>query len=70
MARDDESDSGKHEHEAMDEMTLDIVMDKAAAVEALAELYELLEEYGPTWYTEEMHHRAEAALRVLRDSHE
>ena len=67
MARDDnESDSGKHE--AMNEMTLDVVMDKAAAVEALAELYELLEEYGPTWYTEEMHHRAEAALRVLRDS--
>lgn len=69
MARDDnESDPGKHE--AMNEMTLDVVMDKAAAVQALAELYELLEEYGPTWYTEELHHRAEAALRVLRDSHE
>lgn len=65
----DENDSGKHE--AMNgEMTLDVVMDKAAAVEALAELYELLEEYAPTWYSEEMHHRAEAALRVLRDSHE
>ena len=69
MARDDDSNSGKHEQEAVNEMTLDVVMDKAAAVEALAELYELLEEYGPTWYTEEMHHRAEAALRVLRDSH-
>ena len=69
MARDEnEPDSGKHE--AMNEMTLDVVMDKAAAVEALAELYELLEEYAPTWYTEEMHHRAEAALRVLRDSRE
>jgi len=69
MARDNnEPDSGKHE--AMKEMTLDVAMDETAAVEALADLYELLEEYAPTWYTEEMHHRAEAALRVLRDSHE
>lgn len=69
MARDErESDSGKQE--AMNEMTLDVAMDRIAAVEALAELYELLEEYGPTWYTEEMHHRAEAALRVLRNSNE
>jgi hypothetical protein len=70
MARDEnESDAGKRE--AMNgEMTLDVVIDKAAAVEALAELYELLEEYAPTWYSEELHHRAEAALRVLRDSRE
>lgn len=69
MAKDEhEFDSGKYE--AMNEMTLDVVLDKAVAVETLAELYELLEEYSPTWYTEEMHHRAEAALRVLRDSHD
>jgi hypothetical protein len=54
----------------MNEMMLDVVMGKAAAVEALAELYELLEEYGPSWYTEEMHNRAEVALRTLRDSRE
>lgn len=29
----------------------------------LKELFELLEEYGPTWYTEEHHKRAVAALR-------
>jgi len=52
------------------DMTLDVVMDKVAAVEALAELYELLEEYAPVWYSEDLHHRAEAALRVLRDSNE
>ena len=28
----------------------------------LKELFELLEEYGPTWYTEELHHRARTAL--------
>lgn len=32
------------------------------------ELFELLEEYGPKWYTEEQHNRAMAALRVLQGS--
>ena len=30
--------------------------------EALEELFQLLEEYAPTWYTEEHHDRAVAAL--------
>ena len=30
--------------------------------EVLEELFELLEDYGPTWYTEEHHDRAVAAL--------
>lgn len=29
----------------------------------LRELFELLEDYAPAWYTEEMHHRAMAALK-------
>jgi len=49
--------------------TLDVAMDKAEAIEVLAQLYELLEDYGPIWYSEELHYRAEAALRVLRESH-
>ena len=28
----------------------------------LKEIFELLEDYGPTWYTEEMHERTLAAL--------
>ena len=28
----------------------------------LKEIFELLEEYGPVWYTEELHNRAKAAL--------
>jgi hypothetical protein len=28
----------------------------------LEELFELLEDYAPTWYTEELHNRAVAAL--------
>ena len=31
--------------------------------EVLAELVELLEEYAPSWYTEELHNRAMAALQ-------
>ena len=33
-----------------------------AARAVLAELFELLEDYAPTWYTEELHNRAGAAL--------
>ena len=29
----------------------------------LRELYELLEDYAPVWYSEEAHNRAEAALK-------
>jgi len=32
------------------------------------ELFELLEEYGPSWYTEEQHNRAVAAMRILHAS--
>jgi hypothetical protein len=35
--------------------------------EALAELYELLEEYAPSWYRQQHHERAESALRLLRE---
>ena len=33
------------------------------AEEVLRELFELVEEYGPVWYTEEHHRRAGAALQ-------
>lgn len=33
--------------------------------EALQMLYDLLEGYGPSWYTEEHHDKAEAALRFV-----
>ena len=34
--------------------------------EAFLELFKLLEQYAPVWYTEE-HHQAAAALRVLQE---
>jgi hypothetical protein len=36
------------------------------ATDALAELCELLEEYGPQWYTQPQQERAESTLRLLR----
>lgn len=40
--------------------------DRALLVEALSDLYHLLEEYAPAWYTEEHHNKAEIALRPLK----
>ena len=41
----------------------------AEAKAALRELFELLEDYAPTWYTEEHHNRAAAALGELIAQH-
>lgn len=38
------------------------------AREALIELFDLLEEYGPIWYTEAHRDRALAAIRALAES--
>ena len=35
--------------------------------EAFRELFNLLEQYAPVWYTEDHHNRAVAALRVLEE---
>jgi hypothetical protein len=36
----------------------------ANPAEVLKELFELLEEYGPGWYTEDLHDRAVAAMQM------
>ena len=36
--------------------------ERTRLIEALTDLHNLLEEYAPAWYTEEHHHKAEAAL--------
>ena len=35
---------------------------------AILELYNLLESYAPSWYTQEHHNRVESALRSLKRS--
>lgn len=39
-------------------------LDRARLVEALSELYHLLENYAPTWYTQAHHKKAEDALHA------
>jgi len=40
-------------------------LDRARLVDALSELHDLLEEYAPSWYTEEHHDKAMAAMQAL-----
>jgi hypothetical protein len=51
-------------------MPMDDAKRRAAEVlklrEALKMLYDLLEEYAPSWYTGEHHDKAEAALRFVQ----
>jgi len=47
--------------------TIDLPATRTEAVEIFAEMFSLIEDYAPAWYSEELHDRAEAALRVLRD---
>jgi len=46
----------------------ELELDRVEAIKVLCELYNLLEDYGPTWYSEGLHNRAEAALRALREA--
>jgi hypothetical protein len=39
---------------------------RARLVEALSDLHDLLEEYGPIWYTEEHREKAQSALNPER----
>lgn len=45
------------------ESTIERPKQLSEAVGVFADMFELLEEYAPAWYSEEMHKRAEAALR-------
>ena len=41
-------------------------LDREQIIQTLTELYELLEEYAPSWYTQEHHDAAQAALNALK----
>ena len=41
-------------------------LELARVKDALTELYELLEDYAPTWYTEQHHKKAASALRLTK----
>jgi len=45
---------------------LEVKLQLTRATDVLAELYELLEKYAPTWYTQRHHEKAESALRLVK----
>ena len=59
--RSDASSSPRHSNQVV-EMKLQL----AQATDMLAELYELLEKYAPTWYTQHHHEKAESTLRLVK----
>lgn len=40
--------------------------ERARLIEALSDLHDLLEQYAPSWYTEEHHLKAESALQSAK----
>ena len=50
----------------MSSQTIDRQMGEREATEVFAELFTLLEDYAPRWYSKELHDRAEAALEALQ----
>jgi hypothetical protein len=44
--------------------------DRTHLIEALTELYNLLELYAPAWYTKANHDKAEGALRAVQQQRE
>jgi hypothetical protein len=40
-------------------------MDREKAIEALTEHYNLVEDYSPSWYSEDIHLQAAAAVQAL-----
>jgi hypothetical protein len=49
-------------------VTQPIKVDLAEAVASFGELFDLLEDYAPMWYSEQVHDRAQSALILLRAS--
>ena len=63
------SDSESDEMSRGQRQKSDVTHTRLAFVEQVfLELFKLLEQYAPVWYTEEHHNRAVAALHVLQEA--
>jgi hypothetical protein len=63
-ARTERSDAGSSPRHS--NQVLEMKLQLARAADVLAELYELLEKYAPTWYTQHHHEKAESTLRLVK----
>ncbi len=64
LGRSEQSDVNSHPHRL--NATAEMELQLAQLANALAELYHLLEQYAPLWYTEEQHDKANWALGSLK----
>jgi len=48
------------------ELTVERPLGRTEAVEVFAEMFALLDDYAPAWYSEDLHDRAQAALGLLK----
>ena len=57
-----------HEHSSQFASQIDVEaenrIDHQRLADALADLHQLLEEYAPSWYTQEHHEKVESALQL------
>ena len=56
----EERSGGRHKKPSLEAQSVYVA-------EVFRELFNLLEQYAPVWYTEEHHNRALAALRALKE---
>ena len=61
-----ESDVSRRSHPI--NYSANLKTEQPSRTDALEDLYDLLEEYAPAWYTEEHRERAQAALRSVKKS--
>ena len=52
-------------HEEFEAAARDVRKPDTATADALAELYNLLKDYAPPWYTESQYQKTEDVLRML-----
>jgi hypothetical protein len=64
LGRSEQSDVNSHPHRL--NATAEMELQLAQLANAFAELYDLLEQYAPLWYTEEQHDKANWALGSLK----
>jgi len=68
FGRSEQSDLNSHSHRL--NATADMELQMAQLANAFAELYHLVEQYAPVWYTLEQHDKANWALGSLKRLHE
>jgi hypothetical protein len=63
--RDRQSEPEQPEEAGTVQGKLTELAERERAIDVFQEIYKLLEDYAPAWFSEELHERMKAALRIL-----